>query len=44
MESYLQVAKTEAAAYGTMKSELNFGDDSAGDKAFINFLKVNTIN
>ena len=44
MESYLQVAKTEAAAYGTMKSELNFGDDTAGDKAFINFLKVNTIN
>jgi len=44
MESYLQVAKTEAQAYGVMKGELGFGDDSTGDKAFLKFLRVNTIS
>jgi len=27
MESYLQVARTEAQAYGAMKGELSFGND-----------------
>jgi len=44
MESYLQVAKTEAQAYGVMKGQLDFGNDANGDKAFLKFLKVNTIS
>mmetsp|Transcript_32959 Transcript_32959/g.50418 ORF Transcript_32959/g.50418 Transcript_32959/m.50418 type:complete len:87 (+) Transcript_32959:651-911(+) len=40
MESYLKVTKTEAKAYGSMKTSLNFKTD----RELLDYIKVKTIN